>query len=381
MKNNIFNILKKELREIIRDKKSLMMMFIMPFMVPLFAIGMSFFYSTMDKPVEDYNKIGISYTTTEAEKTILEELKIEPVYDTYENLKEKYEAGELNLYISKEENIYTLHGEYNENTELAKELANSYLEVYKAYLQSEYLIEYDINPIEVIEIIGHKEDIVVKENPFVKMITQECFLFVITALTISAIYAATDSIAGEKEKGTLETLLTFPVKARDIILGKFLGISISAIVAGLFSILLMVISLSYSNGAFEIYKDMNIVPNMTTIIYAIFIVLIYSFFVSGLCIAIASKTKTYKEAQSALTPLSFVAMFPGLIATMISIKTTALLSMVPFLNISLLFNDIIVGKFSVLNLFLVFISSLIFIGIVLTIIIKQYKSEKVLFSN
>ena len=46
MKNNVFNILKKELRETIRDRKSLMMMFVIPFMVPLIVIGLSLYFET-----------------------------------------------------------------------------------------------------------------------------------------------------------------------------------------------------------------------------------------------------------------------------------------------------------------------------------------------
>lgn len=382
MKNNVFNILKKELRETIRDRKSLMMMFVIPFMVPLIVIGLSLYFETVGNPsIDEYNKIGIAYDTTESEKAILNELEIEPIYDSYNNLKQKYENGEINLYITKEENIYTLHGEYSDNTSNAEQLAMLYLEAYKAYLQSEYLNEYEINPLDIIEIISVKEDIVVKENPLIKVITQEAFLFVIMALTMAAVYAATDSIAGEKEKGTLETLLTFPVKAKDIILGKFLSISLSAFVSGIVSLILMLLALAFSDSAFDIYKDMNLVPSIATIIYSICIIVIYSFFVSGLCIAVASKTKTYKEAQSALTPISFIAMFPGLIATMATIETTHLLAMVPFLNISLLYNDILLNQVDILNLVLAFITSILLVMVVLAFIIKQYKSEKVLFSN
>lgn len=382
MKNNVFNILKKELRETIRDRKSLMMMFVIPFMVPLIVIGLSLYFETVGNPsIDEYNKIGIAYDTTESEKAILKELEIEPIYDSYNNLKQKYENGEINLYITKEENIYTLHGEYSDNTSNAEQLAMLYLEAYKSYLQSEYLNEYEINPLDIIEIISVKEDIVVKENPLIKVITQEAFLFVIMALTMAAVYAATDSIAGEKEKGTLETLLTFPVKAKDIILGKFLSISLSAFVSGIVSLILMLLALAFSDSAFDIYKDMNLVPSIATIIYSICIIVIYSFFVSGLCIAVASKTKTYKEAQSALTPISFIAMFPGLIATMATIETTHLLAMVPFLNISLLYNDILLNQVDILNLVLAFITSILLVMVVLAFIIKQYKSEKVLFSN
>ena len=72
--------------------------------------------------------------------------------------------------------------------------------------------------------------------------------------------------------------------------------------------------------------------SFASIVFALVIIIAYSFFISGLCIAIASTSKTFKEAQSALTPLTFISLFPGMIAFMIGITTTPILSIVPFLN-------------------------------------------------
>ena len=80
-----------------------------------------------------------------------------------------------------------------------------------------------------------------------------------------------------------------------------------------------------------------------------------------------------------MTPLTFVSLFPGMIAFMISVKTSALLSIVPFLNYSLIFTDVNAGNINLLNIILMIFSSFVYIAIVLYYIIKQYKSEKVLF--
>jgi hypothetical protein len=63
---------------------------------------------------------------------------------------------------------------------------------------------------------------------------------------------------------------------------------------------------------------------------------------------------------------------------MINIKSSAVLSLVPFLNYTLLFDDIASGTVNALNIILMITSSIIYISLVLAIIIKQYKSEKVL---
>ena len=382
MKSNIFNILKKELREVFRDKKSLSMMLVIPFMIPLIVIGMSaLFDSEDDKPVTDYNKIGFSYELSEIEENIMKELEIDYVIDNVENLEEKYDNEELHLYIIKENDKYIMNGKDNEKTAYASMLAESYLSLYEKYLQNEYLINNNINPEEVLNIIDYEIKYKDEENIFSNNIKIYAFLFIIMAITVSSTYPATDATAGEKERGTLETLLTFPIKSKDIIIGKFLSVSISSIITGLLSLILMIISLVISSKMFDIYKGISMMLSFETIIFSVIVIITYSLLISGLSIAIASTSKTFKEAQSALTPLTFISMFPGMIAFLIDIKSTVLLSMIPFLNYILLFKDIVDGKINYINILLMVTSTIFIIIVVLYIIIKQYKSEKVLFTK
>lgn len=380
--NNLKNMLKKELKEMFRDKKSLSMMLIIPIMIPLLVIGMSFlFNSQVNREVETYNRIGFDYKLTLEEKEIIQTLKIEPIEDTKEALKDKYATGEIDLYITKEDNKYTINGDDNDTTSYAMVLAKEYFSLYKEYLQTNYLENNNISVDDVINIITLEENIKEEENFFSSYITTYAFLFIIMAITVSATYPATDTTAGEKERGTLETLLTFPIKSKDIIIGKFLSVSISSIITGILSFILMIISLIIANNMFEIYEGVNLMLSTSGIIFSIIVIFAYSFLISGLCIAIASKSKTFKEAQSSLTPLTFIAFFPGMIAFMLDVSSSTLLSLVPFLNFTLLFEDISAGNVNILNICLMLLSTIIIILVVLTIIIKQYKSEKVLFSN
>ena len=382
MKSKVSQILKKELREMFRDKKSLAMMLIIPIFIPLLVLGMSaLFESQMNRPVEEYNKIGLNYSPTNVEQNIMDETQINPIVASEEQLKEKFENGELNLYITKEENTYTIHGDESDTTTMAMSLAESYLNAYKEYLQQEYLVNHQMNADELLNILVVKEDIEISDNYFANFITSYAFMFIIMAITVSATYPATDATAGEKERGTLETLLTFPVKSRDIILGKFLSVAISSIITGILSLVLTLISLFLANNVFEIYKDTNLMLSLSSIGYAVIVIIVYSFLNSGLCIAIASKSKTFKEAQSALTPLTFISFFPSMIAFMMNIETNTILSCVPFLNFTLLFTDIVNNNLNLLNMALMILSTLIIIAIVLKVIIAQYKSEKVLFNQ
>ena len=374
MKSNLFNILKKEIRELFRDKKSLAMMLVIPIFIPLLVVGMSaLFESQVNKNVEEYNKIGFAYDMSDEEKNIASQMNISVVNGTEEELNKMYDEGEIDLYITKNENKYVINSDGSDNSTYSTSLMETYFNTYKQLLQQSYLQQNNIDPNEVLNIITVEENVVEQDNFFANYIKNYAFLFIIMAITVSATYPATDTTAGERERGTLETLLTFPIKSRDIIVGKFLGVSISSIVTGVISLILAIISLIISQDMFTIYEGIDIMYSFASIVFALVIIIAYSFFISGLCIAIASTSKTFKEAQSALTPLTFISLFPGMIAFMIGITTTPILSIVPFLNYTLIFTDINNGNIDVLNISLMAISTIIYITAVLAYIIKQYK--------
>ena len=382
MKNNLGNMLKKELRDMFRDKKSLAMMLVIPIFIPLLVIGMSaLFEMQMTQDPSEYNLIGFDYELSEVENNIIQELNINPVIGTEEELKQKFDNNEIYLYVLKDDNNYTINGDDSEATTYASMLVESYFNSYKNYLQNEYLTDKNINSDEVINIINLKENIVKQDSYFANFIINYAFLFIIMAITVSATYPATDTTAGEKERGTLETLLTFPIRSKDIIIGKFLSVSISSIINGLISLILTIVSLLLANNMFTIYEGSNLMLPITSLIFAIVVIVAYSFLISGLCIAIASNSKTFKEAQSALTPLTFISFFPGMIAFMINIQTTNILALIPFINFTLIFTDITNGNIDYLNIFLMLLSTIVIIAVILSIIIKQYKSEKVLFNS
>lgn len=397
--NSIFKILKKELIEVFRDKKSLAMMLIIPLLIPAIVIGMSaLFASEVNKPIDDYNRIGFNYKLSEVEKSLAKEYNIIVYEIDDDKIEDEYNKGNIDLYITKEknsntiygddiksytleDNVYIINGNDNDTTSYAASLMKDFYRDYKESLQAEYLSNKGINPSEVSNILIVSENIITKNNYFASYIINYAFLFIIMAITISATYPATDATAGEKERGTLETLLTFPIKSRDIIIGKFLSISLSSIITGILGLLLTEVSLAFAGDNFDIYNGANLLLSSKALIFAIIVIVSYSFLISGLCVAIASKSKTFKEAQSALTPLTFISFFPGMIAFMMNIEVTNVTSIIPFLNNSLIFGEIVDGNFNILHIVLMLISSIIFIGIVLKLIITQYKSEKVLFTE
>lgn len=383
MRNKIFEVLKKELREVFRDKKSLSMMLIIPIMIPLIILGMSaVFEGQLSKDTSAYNKIGFAYELSNSELELTKSMNIDYIIDTEDKLKELFNNDEIYLYVTKTDNKYTLN--YNSNTEsgsYASIFMDSYFNNYKNILQQDLLLNSGLNPENILDVITVDSNNIGTTNFYSSYIVSYAFLFIIMAITVSATYPATDTTAGEKERGTLETLLTFPIKSRDIIVGKLLSVTLSSIITGVLSLVLALIAFNIANDTFTIYESARITLSAPSIIMSIFVIIVFSLFISGLCIAIASMCKSFKEAQSALTPLTFIALFPGMIAFMVGVKSSTLLSIVPFLNFSLVFNDISVGIINYLEIFLMFISTIIYIVIVIWFIVKSYKSEKILFND
>jgi len=375
-------VLKKELKETFRDKKSLAMMLVIPIMIPIILIFMSYIFdTTVDKDVNSYNKIGFSYSLSSAEKEMTKSMNIDIIDGNSEELDKKLDNGEIYAYITKDGNKYKIVSNQSENSTYANALANSYLESYKNYLASNYLVEHEINPNDVINVIEINSEVKESENFMSKYIISYAFLFIIMAITVSATYPATDATAGEKERGTLETLLTFPIKSKDIIIGKYLSVSLSSIITGVLSLALTDVTLMFLPTMFKTYENMELGFNTNMILLSILIIVAFSMFISGLTIAIASKSKTFKEAQSSLTPLNFISFFPGMIAYFANVSSSTVLAMIPFLNYSLIFTDVANNKVNVLQISIMLISTIVLTSIILYVIIKQYKSEKVLFSN
>ena len=380
--NKTLLILKKELREVFRDKKSLAMMLIIPVLIPLIIIGMSaLFESETSTDVNTYNKIGFNYELSDIELEILDSLEIDYSINDTEDLEEEFNKQEINSYITKENNHYVInYDSANIESSGSASLAESFLETYKSVLEENYLSNNNVDILEFNNLLTYEEKTQEQQNYFANYIVNYAFLFILMAITVSATYPATDATAGEKERGTLETLLTFPIKSKDIIIGKLLSVTLSSIITGVLGLILSVLAILYVGNTYDIYSGTELL-NAPIIIYALIIIIAYSIMISGLCIAIASMSASFKEAQSALTPLTFIAFFPGMIVFMIDISNNAILSLIPFINFSMIFTDVTNNNLNILYLILMFISTIVIITIVITYIIRQYKSEKILFNE
>ena len=379
--NNILITLKKELKLITRDKKSLLMMAITPLFIPIFVILMSYIYEelTVNKDDKTY-QIGVNYELSSTEKELLSDEVKYTVYSNLKELEEAYNSNKILAYIVKNNNSYNIYANIqSEDGSMVTSLITNYLDNYNNYLGQNYLVNNNIDLSKVYNNLNYNVTEIKGESIFGNQIILMAITFTIMAITLSCIYTSTDTTAGEKERGTLETILTFPIRRKELIFGKYLAISISGIVTLLIGVLLSIVSLYYVKNNFSIYDNVIFNINTITILLTILILLFYTLFISGLCITIASFTKSFKEAQSALTPISLVTCIP-MFLEMLSINISGVLSFIPIINHTIVINNILTSSININNILITIISSIIYIIVLLLFINKMYKSEKILFN-
>lgn len=379
--NNILITLKKELKLIIRDKKSLLMMAITPLFIPIFVILMSYIYEelTVNKDDKTY-QIGVNYELSSTERELLSDEVKYTVYSSSKELEEAYNSNKIFAYIVKDNNSYNIYANIqSEDGSMVTSLITNYLDNYNNYLGQSYLINNNIDLSKVYNNLNYNVTEIKGESIFGNQIILMAITFTIMAITLSCIYTSTDTTAGEKERGTLETILTFPISRKELIFGKYLAISISGIVTLLIGVFLSILSLYYVKNSFSIYDNVIFNINTITILLTILILLFYTLFISGLCITIASFTKSFKEAQSALTPISLVTCIP-MFLEMLNINISGVLSFIPIINHTIVINNILTSSININNILITIISSIIYIIVLLLFINKMYKSEKILFN-
>ncbi len=169
-------------------------------------------------------------------------------------------------------------------------------------------------------------------------------LLLITMTLLGTFYPAIDMAAGEKERGTLETLLTAPVEPRQIVVGKFLAVALIGVVAAALNLVSML--LTFQTGLFQFGGALDIEfalpwPSVL-VIFATLIPLAVLF--GALFLGIALRSRSFKEAQTALTPVYLLVMMPALLPVFPGIDFTVALAAVPVAGLGIFFRELMVGS-------------------------------------
>ncbi len=212
-------------------------------------------------------------------------------------------------------------------------------------------------------------------------------LLIIMALT-GAFYPAVDLGAGEKERGTMETLLICPATRAEIVLGKFLTVMLFSASTALLNLTCLgftakyMASLAAASGTTSKMVDLSL-PPFTSLIWIVVMLLPLASLFSALCLALATFAKSSKEGQYYLTPLLMVTMGLTVFCSTSGSEIEPFFSVMPVIGPALLLKGLLKATAPSAELYLyaipVLVTSIGYSLLALWWAIEQFGSEEVLF--
>lgn len=392
----------KEMLDLLRDKKTLIMMILVPLLLyPLIMIGTMLISSAVisDVQTSEYQvsikkDIGITFETDKF-VTFLENTEDDLEYNLKvvdcKDCESALIAEEIDAYIQINEtdkkikfDVYYLSSITSSSA--ASDMIEDKLKLYSENMTYEMLkekgldAEFIMNPIEV-----SWEDKSSKEESLGSFLGQILPLLLITTIMLGALYPAIDITSGEKERGTLETLLTLPVRNDELIMGKFLAVSTIAIVSAILNLISMAIMGGFMMGMMNSSGEGSTSVDLAGFIPAIFIVVLciiaFTLFISAVIMCITTFAKSFKEANNYSTPLLLVVMLACYIGFIPNIEFTSLLAAVPVVNICLLISNILVFKYEFSLIIIVLVTNVAYAAIAIWVLSKIYDSEDIVFGE
>lgn len=396
----IFNIFKKELKETLRDKRTLIMMLVIPILIfPLIlnvVVGVS---SSFEESAENKTlKIGIlgepdDYFAQKLDeipnalgpKTLIpyhgdsikmradlkeEKLDLIFIYDSkFSEKLDKMEPTKLVCSFDKTNIGYDQRAQkYVQFIEAGEKL--------KRY-ETLNIDEQQITPFEIAY-----ENSASNQKMIGELVGGFLPYIFIAFGFMGCMYPAIDLFTGEKERGTIETLLTTPVSRWQFLVGKMLVIILSGLMASFFALLGLFLSINFMDiiPDPEIMKVVNQILSIGFVLKLFFLLLPLTVFFAGIMIPIAVYTKTFKEAQSIIAPLNILVLLPAMAGLFPGIELNIKTAMIPILNIVLTTKGLIGGHIDYSLLALSFLVMLILAVIAVMISFKQFGKESNILS-
>ncbi len=211
------------------------------------------------------------------------------------------------------------------------------------------------------------------------------YMVILLCMT-GAMYPAIDLTAGEKERGTMETILSSPISRLDLVLGKFFLVLSAALATATLSVISMGLSFSVLGkyralGSSSQGAGLQLHLGLKSVIAVFAMALPLAVLFAAVLITIALFAKSYKEAQSYLTPMTFVVVIPAVASVLPGIELTPKLALIPILNTSLVCKEIVAGTYHWNMILLIFLSSCVYAAAGLFLAVKMFQRESVLFRS
>lgn len=398
-------ILSKELKRVFGDKKMLFSLFILPIILIAGIYGMMFFLvdkqkSSINEHVSEVFVQNMPDNFSELMSKHTEcNINVIPAGESADTYKDKLLDGTYDLVVVFPENFYenfknadatstlpdikTFYNPSEDNSgEARTRFTETYLEEYKQLLLNERF--GSLNYAMVFSVDADNPDMIVQDDgKATGKILGTIIPYLITILIFGgAMGLGVDTIAGEKERGTIANLLISPIKRVDIIMGKIAALAIvSVLSAGVYVISFIgsAVVLSKKSGMGEMFNRLSL--NFTSLQIVQFVVLLLGLVLLyvGIIGFVSLMAKNIKEAQSFIMPVYIIVMFAGMI-TMYSGDVTSGSYMIPVYNTSAAFKGIFERTITMNQYLTSTIITYAFAGVMVCLMAKAMNSEKIMLN-
>ena len=393
MKNNIYTIFRKEMARFFRDKRLVITTLLLP------GIMIFIMYTFMGNMMRQQFSVADDYVAKVYVKNLPESvdgkldkqmLEVKSVEGDLEAGKKLVAEKEIDLVVNFPENFDKEVEEYKTGEGKAPQVEIFYnsakTESSAAYsmfteILSDYETElsnkFDVNADEKISY-----DLAAKEDMTGKMFGSMLPMLLMIFIWSGCVAVAPESIAGEKERGTIATLLVTPMSRQALALGKIFALSIIAFLSGVSSFIGTFASLP------AMYQEMS--GGINTAFYSskdfafLFVIIISTTILMVALISVLSAfAKSVKESATIISPLMIVIMVISLLPMFSKgdVETPVTMFIIPLYNSVLCMNEIFKFSYSSINVVISVVVNIVFTGILVLVLTKMFDSEKIMFSK
>lgn len=389
------NIVKKELDKIFKSPRLIFSTFILPGLL-IFLI-----YSVMGSSFTNVSEVqpSIIYVNEEVQSfqdaiSNLPDLNIQIVkYNNIdkEQIKKDIDETKYFLYIEFEENFDQKINDYI----TGKVNTSPVMEVYFDETSTESSTAYN----KVVTILESMRSIITSQNSIpvnfisfmpINVATEEemstqFFAMLMPMMIIIFIFAGgiavgADTIAGEKERGTIATLLMAPINKNQIVLGKIISTVIITILSGVASFIGLAASMPNMGDMYGSVQSVNY--SFITYIQLFVLILMVSLIASSIFLLASTLAKSTKEATTYAMPAYILAMVVSMMTIFdTSMPTNILPYFIPLYNLSIGIKGVLLNQITSIQILSIVFSTLAFFGIIIYLVTRLFKSEKLMFSK
>lgn len=395
-------IYKKEILDLLRDKKTLIMMVLVPLVLyPLIMIvgvlassAISNNMQSSEYRIAIQEAEGVQYDKDNFVE-ILEDTEDELAYHLTivesSEPEKQLNAEEIDAYIQVSGegdkllfNVYYLSSITSSST--ASDMIGDKLELYQENREKAMLTEMNLDADSIMNSVKIDwTDRSNKEERLGSIMGMVLPFLLITSILMGAVYPAIDTTAGEKERGTLETLLTLPVRNDELIMGKFLAVATISVVSALLNLISMGIMAGFLYNVMSSVSAEATAVDLTGFIPAavvvVLCVVVFALFMSAITMCVTTFAKSFKEANNYVTPLLLVVLLTGYISFIPNIEFNEVLATIPVANVCLLITNLLLFKYELSLIFIVLITNVAYAVLAIWALSKIYNSEEILFGE